>query len=49
MLFEHGHLPPTSTSRLPDVIHMIGVPWPSPLTQTKEKKKQKKQTGKAWE
>ena len=47
--------PPMSTLRLPDVIHVIGVPRPSPfcalfrfrvlyLTQTKEQK-----TGNAWE
>ena len=26
-----GHRPPTSTSRPPDVIHMIGIPRPSPF------------------
>ena len=29
MLFEHGPLPPpVSTSHLPNVIHVIGVPRP---------------------
>ena len=30
-LFERGPLPPTSTSCPPDVIHVIGVPRPSPF------------------
>jgi len=30
-LFERGPSPHTSTSRPPDVIHVIGVPRPSPL------------------
>ena len=48
-LFECGPFPPTSTSRPPDVIYMIGVPRPSPFfalshfrvlywVQTKEQK-----------
>ena len=30
-LFECGPLPPTPTSRPPDVIHVTGVPRPSPF------------------
>ena len=29
--FECGPLPPTSTSRPPDVIHVVSVPRPSPF------------------
>ena len=29
-VFDGGPLPPTSTSRPPDIIHVIGVPRPSP-------------------
>ena len=50
-----GNAPPTSTSRPPNIIHVIGVPRPSPFftlfrfcvlywTKTKEQK-----TGEAWE
>ena len=50
-----GHGPPTFTSRPPDIIHVIGVPRPSPFfalfrfrvlywMRTKEQK-----TGEAWE
>ena len=54
-VFECGPYPPMSTLRPPDIIHVIGVPRPSPffalfgfhvlyLMQTEEKK-----MGEAWE
>ena len=50
--------PPTSTLRPPDVIHVIGVPRPSPffalfrfrvLQMYTERKLKNKKTGEAWE
>ena len=35
-LFEHGPLPPTSTSRPPDVIHVIGFPRDCPRPSPEE-------------
>ena len=53
-LFECGPLPHTSTSCPPDVIHIIGVPRPSPFFalfrfHVLRKLKNKKKTGEAWE
>ena len=50
-----GQCPPTSTSRPPDVIHVIGVPRPSPFSCSSasmyytEQKLKNKKWGRAWE